>query len=152
MYYNELWNIHETDNSTVSGNSNGIILLIACMSSFLTPFTSSSVNIALPSIGKRFSLDAVTLSWVATAYLLAAAVFLVPFGRFADIFGRKLIFRTGIIIDAIALNSLCYCRFRHMADCISCTARTGRRDDFWNRSGDCDFRFPAKRKRPRSGN
>ena len=92
---------HETDNSTVSGNSKGIVLLIACMSSFLTPFTSSSVNIALPSIGKRFSLDAVTLSWVATAYLLAAAVFLVPFGRFADIFGRKLIFRTGIIIDAI---------------------------------------------------
>ena len=92
---------HESDNSTVSGNSKGIILLIACMSSFLTPFTSSSVNIALPSIGKRFSLDAVTLSWVATAYLLAAAVFLVPFGRFADIFGRKLIFRTGIIIDAI---------------------------------------------------
>jgi len=90
------------DNSTVSGNSKGVILLIACMSSFLTPFTSSSVNIALPSIGKRFSLDAVTLSWVATAYLLAAAVFLVPFGRFADIFGRKLIFRTGIVIDALA--------------------------------------------------
>jgi len=72
------------------------------MSSFLTPFTSSSVNIALPSIGKRFSLDAITLSWVATAYLLAAALFLVPFGRFADLHGRKLIFRIGIIIDAVA--------------------------------------------------
>jgi len=82
--------------------SKGIVLLIASMSSFLTPFTSSSVNIALPSIGRRFSLDAVTLSWVATAYLLAAAVFLVPFGRFADIYGRKRIFRIGIVIDAIA--------------------------------------------------
>ena len=91
----------EAKNKTVSANSPWLVLLIACMSSFLTPFTSSSVNIALPSIGKRFALDAVTLSWVATAYLLAAAVFLVPFGRFADIFGRKLIFRTGIIIDAI---------------------------------------------------
>jgi MFS family permease len=84
------------------GTSKGVILLIASMSSFLTPFTSSSVNIALPSIGNRFSLDAVTLSWVATSYLLAAAVFLVPFGRFADIFGRKLIFRIGILIDAMA--------------------------------------------------
>ena len=93
---------HTADKRTDSGNSQWLILLIACMSSFLTPFTSSSVNIALPSIGIRFSLDAVTLSWVATAYLLAAAVFLVPFGRFADIFGRKLIFRTGIIIDALA--------------------------------------------------
>ena len=90
------------DNKTAATTSKGVILLITSMSSFLTPFTSSSVNIALPSIGKRFSLDAVTLNWVATAYLLAAAVFLVPFGRFADIYGRKLIFRIGIIIDAIA--------------------------------------------------
>ena len=60
------------------------------------------MNIALPSIGQRFSLDAITLSWVATSYLLAAALFLVPFGRFADIYGRKLIFRIGIIIDAVA--------------------------------------------------
>jgi len=72
------------------------------MSSFLTPFTSSSVNIALPSIGTQLSLNAVALSWVATAYLLAAAAFLVPFGRIADIHGRKMIFRWGIIIDAVA--------------------------------------------------
>ena len=94
---------HRTiENPAPSGTSKGVILLIASMSSFLTPFTSSSVNIALPSIGKRFSLDAITLSWVATAYLLAAALFLVPFGRFADLHGRKLIFRIGIIIDAVA--------------------------------------------------
>lgn len=82
--------------------SKGIALLIASMSSFLTPFTSSSVNIALPSIGKELPLNAIELSWVATAYLLAAAIFLVPFGRVADIHGRKTVFRIGIIIDAIA--------------------------------------------------
>jgi len=27
--------------------------------------------------------------WVSTSYLLASAVFLVPFGRIADIYGRK---------------------------------------------------------------
>lgn len=79
-----------------------MVLLIATMSSFLTPFTSSSVNIALPTIGIQLSLNAVELSWVATAYLLAAAVFLVPFGRIADIRGRKMIFQFGIIIDVIA--------------------------------------------------
>jgi EmrB/QacA subfamily drug resistance transporter len=79
-----------------------VVLSIAIMSSFLTPFTSSSVNIALPSIGTQLSLNAVALSWVATAYLLAAAAFLVPFGRTADIYGRKMIFRFGIITDAIA--------------------------------------------------
>lgn len=79
-----------------------IVLLITSMSSFITPFTSSSVNIALPSIGSDLNLHAVDLSWVATTYLLAAAVFLVPFGRIADIYGRKRIFLIGISIDAVA--------------------------------------------------
>ncbi len=79
-----------------------IVLLITSMSSFITPFTSSSVNIALPSLGSELHLHAVTLSWIATTYLLAAAVFLVPFGRIADIYGRKRIFLIGISIDAIA--------------------------------------------------
>ena len=82
--------------------SQGVALLIASMSSFLTPFTGSSVNIALPRIGSELSLNAIELSWVATAYLLAAAVFLVPFGRIADIYGRKRVYRIGIIIDAVA--------------------------------------------------
>ncbi len=89
-------------NNTTTGGIKGVVLLIATMSSFLTPFTSSSVNIALPTIGIQLSLNAVELSWVATAYLLAAAVFLVPFGRIADIRGRKMIFQFGIIIDVIA--------------------------------------------------
>ena len=80
----------------------GAALLIASLSSFLTPFTSSSVNIALPSIGRELSLDAVEISWVATAYLLAAAIFLVPLGRVADIHGRKRVFTIGIAIDAVA--------------------------------------------------
>jgi len=80
----------------------GVVLSIAILSSFLTPFTSSSINIALPSIGNKLSLDAISLNWVATAYLLAAAALLVPFGRLADIYGRKRIFQIGIVIDAIA--------------------------------------------------
>jgi len=91
------------DRPAANGSANaskGVALLIASMSSFLTPFTSSSVNIALPSIGRELSLDAIELSWVATAYLLAAAIFLVPLGRVADIHGRKRIFRIGIAIDA----------------------------------------------------
>ena len=72
-------------------------LVVATMASFLTPFMGSAINIALPSIGKEFALDAILLSWVATAYLLAAAMFLVPFGRVADIHGRKRLFTIGIM-------------------------------------------------------
>ncbi|MBN2187382.1 MAG: MFS transporter [Dehalococcoidia bacterium] len=72
------------------------------MASFLFPFMGSAVNIALPSIGKELSLDAVTLGWVSTAYLLASATFLVPFGRIADLHGRKKIFTYGIVIYTIS--------------------------------------------------
>jgi EmrB/QacA subfamily drug resistance transporter len=89
-------------NQETSNTSKGVVLLVAILSSFLTPFTSSSINIALPSIGTGLSLDAVTLGWVATAYTLAAATFLVPFGRIADLKGRKRIFQIGIVIDAVA--------------------------------------------------
>jgi EmrB/QacA subfamily drug resistance transporter len=90
----------------VSNVSRKVVLLVAMMSSFLTPFTSSSINVALPAIGATLTLDAVSLNWVATAYLLAAAAFLVPFGRVADIRGRKRIFQAGIVID-LAASILC---------------------------------------------
>jgi len=82
--------------------SKGATLLIIVTTSFLTPFVSSSVNIALPSIGREFALNAVTLGWIPTSFLLATAMFLVPFGRIADISGRKRIFTYGIIIYTVS--------------------------------------------------
>ena len=85
-----------------NNTSKEVVLIVATMASFLFPFMGSSVNIALPSIGRDLSLDAVTLSWIATAYLLASATLLVPFGRIADIHGRKRVFKYGIIIFTTA--------------------------------------------------
>ena len=78
------------------------VLLVTTIATFLTPFGISSVNIALPSIGKEFQMDAVLLSWVTTVYLLASASILVPVGRIADIYGRKRIFTYGILIFTVA--------------------------------------------------
>ncbi len=77
-------------------------LLVASIASFLTPFMGSSINVALPSIGVAFNCNAILLSWIATSYILAAAVFLIPFGRAADIIGRKKVFLFGIILFTIA--------------------------------------------------
>ena len=76
--------------------------IVAGLAAFLAPFMGASVNIALPSIGREFGADAVLLGWVATAYILAAAVFLVPFGKLADIHGRKRIFLSGIFVYTAA--------------------------------------------------
>ena len=77
-------------------------LFITTSAAFLSPFAMSSVNIALPSIGKEFLMDAILLSWVSTAYLLATAMFLVPLGKIADIYGRKRIFTYGIMTFTLA--------------------------------------------------
>jgi EmrB/QacA subfamily drug resistance transporter len=89
----------DTSKNTVS---KGVVLFVTTLSSFLTTFMASSINIALPVIGKEFAIDAITLSWVATANLLASAAFLVPFGKLADIFGRKKIYISGIIVYSLS--------------------------------------------------
>lgn len=82
--------------------SKRVALFVTLLSSFLTTFMGSSVNIALPSIGAEFSVNALTLSWITTAAMLTAATFLVPFGKFADIYGRKKIYTLGIIIFGLS--------------------------------------------------
>jgi EmrB/QacA subfamily drug resistance transporter len=74
------------------------VLIASTMAAFLTPFMGSSINIALPTIGSELSMDAISLSWVPTAYLIATGALLLPFGRLADIFGRKRIFDYGILL------------------------------------------------------
>ncbi|MHB8809842.1 MAG: MFS transporter [Desulfobulbaceae bacterium] len=73
-------------------------LIVTAVTAFMAPFMLSSVNVALPALQAEFAADAVLLGWVATAYLLATAMVLVPAGKFADIHGRKKVFLTGIIV------------------------------------------------------
>ena len=78
------------------------VLFVATLSSFMGPFMISSVNVALPAIQQEFDADAVALSWVATALLLAIAVFLIPIGKIGDICGRKKIFTLGLAVFTLA--------------------------------------------------
>lgn len=81
-----------------------VALLVATTSSFLTPFMGSALNIALPSIGEEFAAGALVQGWISTVYLLSSAMFLVPFGKLADMRGRKRIFLWGLA--AYALGAL----------------------------------------------
>lgn len=82
-------------------DNKNVLLFISSLASFLVPYTVSSLNVALPAIGTTFGLDAVTLGWVTSAYLLVAAACMLPFGRLADISGRKRIFVLGNILFAL---------------------------------------------------
>ncbi len=62
----------------------------------------SAIGIALPDIQRDLSAHAVLLSWIATSYLLASSVFLVPFGKLADIYGRKRVYTLGLGLFTLA--------------------------------------------------
>ena len=75
-----------------------VLMAITMTSNFFNPLMGAAVNVALPKIGNDFSLNAMQLSWVTMAYLLASAIFLVPFGKIGDMIGRKRIFLYGNIV------------------------------------------------------
>jgi EmrB/QacA subfamily drug resistance transporter len=68
------------------------------MATTLIPFMGSAINLALPIIAKDFSLDAISLSWIVSIFLLSSAILPIPFSKIADKTGRKKIFIIGIII------------------------------------------------------
>ena len=78
------------------------MLFVATFAAFLTPFLSSAVNLALPSIGKDLHANAIGLGWVISSFILSSAIFLLPFGRLGDIVGRKKIFSLGILLFTIS--------------------------------------------------
>ncbi|MDO8595964.1 MAG: MFS transporter, partial [Sulfuricaulis sp.] len=77
------------------------VLIVAMLSAFLLPFTATSLNVALPQMGSDLAADSVLLGWIVTAFILSAAMFLVPIGRIADMRGQKRIFKIGAWIFAV---------------------------------------------------
>jgi EmrB/QacA subfamily drug resistance transporter len=73
-------------------------LFVVVLSSFLVPFMLAALNVALPAMGTQFAMDAVALGWVVTAFILAAAVCMLPAGRIADLYGRKEVFLWGMLV------------------------------------------------------
>lgn len=90
------------NNQHYTGSKLLVILLAATLASFLTPFYTSMVNIAIPAIGESFTVPAETLAMLSTVYLISSVIFLVPAARIADIFGLRKVFVGGLCISAFA--------------------------------------------------
>jgi EmrB/QacA subfamily drug resistance transporter len=96
--------------TTEEKTSKRSVLLVATFAAFLTPFLGSAVNLALPSIGKDLNANAIELGWVISSFILSSAIFLLPFGRLADIIGRKRIFSFGILLFTISTFLIIFSR------------------------------------------
>ncbi len=77
-----------------------VILAILTVGTFIAPLDSSIVNIALPAMAADFGARLTTVGWVATAYVLTTASFVLAMGRLADIYGLRRVYVSGFVVFA----------------------------------------------------
>ena len=74
------------------------ILLTVIIGTFLGRLDQTIVNLALPKIINDFGITVSAAGWIATAYILANAIFVPIWGKLGDTLGRKKIYMLGFSI------------------------------------------------------
>ena len=79
-----------------STGTNRRIVFLSLLSTFVTSFMGSALNLSIPDIGKEFGISAAQVALVITAYMLTCTALPVLFGRLADLIQRKWILTAGL--------------------------------------------------------
>jgi EmrB/QacA subfamily drug resistance transporter len=80
----------------------GPALALILVAAFMVVLDFSIVNVALPSIEAELGFSASTVQWIVTAYAISFGGLLILGGRAADLFGRRRMFITGLLIFTAA--------------------------------------------------
>ena len=78
------------------------VLLATVGASGMAFLDSTVVNVALPQIGTDLDTELAGLQWVINGYLLATSALILLGGSLGDIFGRRRVFLTGVVVFAVA--------------------------------------------------
>lgn len=78
------------------------VLAVCSLSLFVVGLDATIVTVALPSIGAGVPVGTQGLEWIVDAYTLALASFLITSGALADRFGRRRVFRLGLVVFGLA--------------------------------------------------
>jgi EmrB/QacA subfamily drug resistance transporter len=97
------------DSSTLAGGVQGgrrvpdwLILTLTCFGQFMVILDASIVNVSLPTIRAGLGFSPTGLQWVVNAYLLVFGGFLLLGGRAADLFGRRRMLISGLVVFSVA--------------------------------------------------
>ena len=77
------------------------VLFAVFLSSFITPFMTSGLSVALPIIASDFSVGSAEAMAVFVLLNLAVAMWVLPFGRLADMWGPHVVFRAGLGVAGV---------------------------------------------------
>ncbi|MGY0490270.1 MFS transporter [Streptomyces sp. WG-D5] len=100
---------HATEGSTsarrLDGRSNrsrNVLLAVTCLGQFMVLLDNTIVGAALPDMQHRLHTQLTGLQWIVDAYVLLVAMLLLSGGVFADRFGRKQVYLTGVAVFTAA--------------------------------------------------
>ncbi|MCR4442818.1 MAG: MFS transporter [Peptococcaceae bacterium] len=82
------------------------ILFVTTLGALMAPYVFSSINTTLPSIGRDLSINAVLMNWIALSSVLSAAMFIIPMGKIADIYGPQRVLLIAVTVH-ITASFLC---------------------------------------------
>ncbi|HUH96565.1 MAG TPA: MFS transporter [Anaerolineales bacterium] len=83
-----------------------IVLSVTTIGALMASIDSTIVILGLPDMMIKLHADLVSMIWVIMAYILVSTVFLLSFGRVADMFGRVRMYNLGFVIFTIG-SALC---------------------------------------------
>jgi MFS family permease len=88
-------------NVSLVKNQNLLIAAIA-FGIILNPLNTSMITVALPEIKNEFLLTSKDITWLIASYFIVCAIFLPLIGKMSDLYGRKKIFLSGLLLVSIS--------------------------------------------------
>ncbi|AZP12320.1 MFS transporter [Undibacterium parvum] len=79
-----------------------VAVVIACVASFMVVMDGAIVNVALPAMQADLGLSKVQQQWVVDAYLLCLGGCMLLAARASDLYGRKRILQSGLLVFTAA--------------------------------------------------
>src|SRR5258705_6580110 len=79
-----------------------LTIIACCIAQFMVVLDISIVNIALPQVRQALDMSASSQQWIINAYTIVFAGFLLLGGRIADLYGRRRLLITGMMLFTVA--------------------------------------------------
>jgi EmrB/QacA subfamily drug resistance transporter len=87
-------------------NAHWFAVAAVCVGALMGQLDASIVTVALPTLAHSFHASVGSVTWVGLTYLLVLVATVTAVGRFADMWGRKLLYVYGFVLFVVA-SALC---------------------------------------------
>ncbi|MGW0908613.1 MFS transporter [Streptomyces sp. NPDC002853] len=85
-----------------SRSNRAVLLTVTCLGQFMVLLDNTIVGAALPDMQHQLHTELTGLQWIVDAYVLLVAMLLLSGGIFADRFGRKRVYLSGVVVFTAA--------------------------------------------------